>query len=69
MHRYRPPTIPRHSHLRYFNLLTEGEKARSVRRLIQSGHTTQRVADLTGLPVTRIEAILAEREYWRDAPR
>lgn len=69
MHRYRPPTIPHNSHLRYFNLLTEGEKARSVRRLVQSGHTTQRVADLTGLALARIDAILADREYWRDEPR
>lgn len=66
MPRYIPPTIPRHSHLRYFNLLTAQEQAASVCRLIHAGHTTQRVADLTGLPTARIEAILAERVFWRD---
>jgi hypothetical protein len=67
---YIPPRRPpANSHLRYFNLLTPAEKARSVRRLLAAGHDEAHVQVLTGLPAARIREICAERVYWRDEPR
>ena len=66
MHRYVPPKIPAGSHLRYFNLLTDEEKSRSVKRLLKAGHPRQRVVDLTGLTMQAIEAILAAPVFWPD---
>lgn len=66
MYRYVPPKVPPGSHLRYFNLLTEKEKAGSVRRLLKAGHTRQRVVDLTGLTMAAIEQILASPVFWPD---
>jgi hypothetical protein len=69
MHRYQPPRPPANSHLRYFNLLTADEQARSVRRLLAAGHDEAHIQGLTGLAADRIRAIIAERVYWRDEPR
>jgi hypothetical protein len=66
MHRYVPPKVPPGSHLRYFNLLTDKEKAGSVKRLLKAGHSRQRVVDLTGQTLAQIEAILAAPVYWPD---
>jgi hypothetical protein len=66
--RYVPPKIPAGSQLRYFNLLTPDEQARSVRRLL-TNHSVEAVKQLTGLTLERIGEIQAERVYWRDEPR
>jgi hypothetical protein len=55
------PAIPKGAHLRYFHLLDEAEKGRSVRRLVRGGHTHQRVADLTGLTLAQIREHLAAK--------
>jgi hypothetical protein len=66
MHRYIPPKVPAGSHLRYFNLLTDAEKSRSVKRLLKAGHPRQRVVDLTGLPLAKIEEIVSAPVFWPD---
>lgn len=57
MRRYIPSRIPLKSHLRYFNLLTAEEQAKSVKRLIQSGQGEHYVAALTGLAVDQVRRI------------
>jgi hypothetical protein len=66
MQRYIPPKVPAGSHLRYFNLLTDAEKSRSVKRLLKAGHTRQRVADLTGLTLFAIQEITSAPVFWPD---
>jgi hypothetical protein len=66
MHRYVPPKVPPGSHLRYFNLLTDKEKSKSVKRLLKAGHTRQRVADLTGLTLFAIQEITSAPVFWPD---
>jgi len=67
---YIPPRRPpANSHLRYFNLLTPEEQARSVRRLLAAGHDEAHIQVLTGLPADRLRQIIAERVYWREEPQ
>ena len=60
--------LPPKSHLRYFHLLSEEEKARSVRRL-SANHSREAIAQLTGLDLKAIAAIQAQPLDWRGEPR
>jgi hypothetical protein len=58
MRRYIPPQPPHKSHLRYFNLLTTDEQARSVKRLMDSHQSEYHVSELTGLSIEHVRRIM-----------
>ena len=59
MRRYIPPQPPHKSHLRYFNLLTAEEQARSVKRLLASHQSEHHVAELVGWSVEQVRRVVA----------